>query len=309
MTRARNFSQLAGFALVLTAVHTEAWAQPSTLHLTWQAPAECPNREAVERTVTRLEGRLATLSAFDVTVFVSQTGDGYRATLQTESNGTVGERTFRASTCEQLAEAAALIIALAHCPDLATAPPPTARLDEPDPRSPPQPERLSAGAFVASDVGAQPSVSFGAGVDVSLHFGPFTLSAHGLRTVSQRAVAGPRADSGIEAQTLLGLGVRGCFRLVDARFYAGPCAGLDAVLISTTTSNIDVPASGSGWWVGGLAGGQVGAHAFQRVSVFVSAEVGAALTRPVFIVDGYGQVFRPGEVVGRLRVGLEVQLW
>lgn len=292
---------------LLTLCGTLASAQPA-LDLTWQAPAACPQAEVVQREVARLEGRRTTLSTLRVTVRVRPIATGWSAVLQTDSNGVSGERSFEARECAQLAEAAALIIAMAHCPELASS---GAEL-APDPEVPqPSPNRtaLALGGFGGADLGSLVAPSFNAGLELDLRVDSFSLRALALRSLEQRRLAGPRADSTLAVQTQLGLGARGCWYPLDSRVSLGPCLGIDAWLVSATTSNISLPSSGSAWWLGGVLGAQLRLALFDRLALSVSVEAAAAATRPVFLIEGYGQVFRTGEIVGRFRAGLEVRLW
>ncbi len=289
-------------ALVLVAA-LPTRVDAASLELTWDAPQACPTIDSVQREVTRLEGQRATLSALRASVHVRSTPTGWVAELRTDSNGAQGERTLEAADCAQLADAAALVIAMAHCPELAMG-----AIEPPAPPVPPG-AQLAISAFAAGDWGSLLAPTFAAGLDLSLAFGRFEVRALALRSLEQHRLSGPQADSAVAVQAQLGLGVRGCWYALESRVSLGPCVGVDAWLLSGSSSNVSLPSTGTGWWLGGLLGAQGKLRLFERLAVVVAIEVGAAAARPVFVVEGYGQVFRSGEVVGRARAGLEVRLW
>jgi hypothetical protein len=296
-------TRFAAFMLVAAVPSLCFASEGTTLELRWAAPPACPTGESVQREVARLEGRHTALTALRATVLVRAVPTGWSAELRTESNGVRGERVLEAGDCAQLADAAALVIAMAHCPELASGEAPN---ETPAPRESPQ---LFLGAFASGDLGSLLNPSFGAGLELSLEFERFEVRALALRSLAQSRLAGPTVDSTIEVQAQLGLGLRGCWLPLRGRLSLGPCAGVDGWLISTTTRNISVPSTGTGWWLGGVAGVTGKLRLFERLALTLAVEVGAAAMRPVFVVDGYGQVFRPNEVVGRARAGLEVRLW
>jgi len=123
-------------ALVLPAVAAvalpTALAQTGSFSLSWQAPAECPDEAHVRRAVEQLLGEgpppPANVSARAV---VEHTASGHwNVRLTTVRDGTTGERVVESESCQSLADATALILALtidparvaARAPGAASAP-------------------------------------------------------------------------------------------------------------------------------------------------------------------------------------------
>jgi hypothetical protein len=99
-----------------TARAEEASATPG-LHLRWSAPAGCPAGADVAADVARmLPSASSSRRALDADARVSGRGDRWHLTLVTRSAEGRGERELDAPTCRAVADAAALIIALAIDP-------------------------------------------------------------------------------------------------------------------------------------------------------------------------------------------------
>ena len=131
-----------GVALVLglAGVCAAAPLQPPAT-LTWEAPPECPTTEDVLEEVGRTVLRpLAPRSPVTATArVVSGPGPAWQATLILEVGGASTERRFEAESCEAIASATALIIAIAvdDAPDAPPAPSPRASSPPPVTPAPP----------------------------------------------------------------------------------------------------------------------------------------------------------------------------
>jgi hypothetical protein len=108
----------------LFAVHSVA-DDRDTLDLTWEAPRECPRREAVLAQVeARKPGNSDTVPGWEVRAQVTRTGAQYRLDLTFRGpNARPAQRSVSARDCAAVADAAAVLIVLALEPP---APSPTA---------------------------------------------------------------------------------------------------------------------------------------------------------------------------------------
>ncbi|MCB9601351.1 MAG: hypothetical protein H6720_13590 [Sandaracinus sp.] len=88
-------------------------AGPASADFTWSAPEECPSEAMLRGEVERLLGGPIGDDTPDVRARVSRRGESWRLRLRV---GTEGERRLEARTCSLLAEATALIVALAIDP-------------------------------------------------------------------------------------------------------------------------------------------------------------------------------------------------
>jgi hypothetical protein len=161
-------------------------ARADELVLALDAP--CTDADRVRAEVESLLGRA--LRPGDPVVqsqlVVVETADGFAARLSIERDGGVTERELEANTCERLASALALMLALALDPALGAAPPPDPELrivvaPTPDPeRRTPAP-----GTRVAPDRSPRVRAGIAGGVELGLGAEP---------TVALRAFAGLRLD-------------------------------------------------------------------------------------------------------------------
>lgn len=294
-------------------------AQPR-LSLQWDAPPACPDRAAVEAEVARLLGGAMPNGTPAITAEGRAVAlDGaFALTLRTEVEGARGERALRGERCEELAAAAALILALMIDPDavahadpspLAAEPasvsPPDDATEEPSParrltaptvrvpreaasREPaPPPERglqaiLGVGALL--DVGTLASAT--PGVQVEGGLGVPLVDAR-LRAVLlfPQATASAEELPGANAELMaLSLGLVGCVRPIDVARFLGVCAELAGGALFGSSRGISDPAFGAGFWL--AAGGGV-ALAWEPAPWFdleVMAEVLGQIVAPTFDV-------------------------
>jgi hypothetical protein len=196
--------------------------------------------------------------------------------LETVDNGLRGERTLRAATCEELASAAALIIALAVDPKTVAArskdasataaaasstpsAAPPAAAPEPNPAAVPAPIKAPAPANaekpersgapvtglvegdLAFDWGALPGLSIGPSLS-----GGFALSRLRLRVgatyfAPRFAEALPKPDTPTRGGdvSLLVLGLAGCYSLTPRAAELGVCAELEGGALLAVGSGFD----------------------------------------------------------------------
>lgn len=275
-------------------------ALPVTLD--WRAPEGCPERSAVADEVERLaSSRAPAVDALEVEIDVSRAGEAWLARLTTRSAAGRGERKLQAPSCGELAEAAALVVALALCPSAAPEP------------APPAPLPPSRHAFLrplaAADAGTLVKPSLQAGLAAAATFGPLRLEAQLARGFEQRASRGPRPESGLALQVPIAIALRGCWTLWSGAAELGACVGAEGAAIRGQGFGISDPAAASGLWLGALAEGALGLQLSSAFAVRVGAGAALALVRPTFSMDGYGEVHRPTTVAARLSAGVEVRLW
>src|SRR5262245_48356488 len=97
-----------------------ALAQPPSFSLTWQAPAECPDQTYVRGEVEQLlAGGEPRPVHVDARARIERANErDWRVWLTTTRDGITGERTVESDSCRSLADATALIVALAIDPDM-----------------------------------------------------------------------------------------------------------------------------------------------------------------------------------------------
>lgn len=101
---------------------------PSDYVLRWQAPESCPGKEVIEQRIAALRLDPQGAGTMQVDATVSRATAGYTLQLVTSFAGTVDSRTVTEPTCDQLANATALVVAVALVPsfggDIASGPAP-----------------------------------------------------------------------------------------------------------------------------------------------------------------------------------------
>lgn len=136
---------------------------PSPIQVVWTAPEGCPQRAVVEAEIARLLGAPPRAEAgrrLDVDGKVTATGAGYSLELSTrDGEGATGQRTLAGASCEALANAAALVVALGWDPEAvaaAAAPPVPPAPPAPSPPPPPPPAPIQPPPPPLAPPGAPP---------------------------------------------------------------------------------------------------------------------------------------------------------
>ena len=109
---------MSSVASVLSFAATGHAGEPA-LSFEWHAPLGCPSRDALLARVEELLGERdgATRAPLDAREFVTLLPDGrFRAELAITQAGVEGSRTLEAATCAEVAEASAIVLALAISP-------------------------------------------------------------------------------------------------------------------------------------------------------------------------------------------------
>jgi hypothetical protein len=327
--------QVARLALASALLETAgAFAQeraPAGISLSWTAGPGCPDRDAV---LARIRSLLAssqpsprTLTATGV-VEATPTGD-YSLALTTTQDGATHQRALTAPTCDSLADAGALVLALALDPSLLSHPQPEPQpepaftpppLDPPTPPPPPRaPDRtavaprthashsgLAVAGLALADLGTLPRTALGAAMALGLAFDALRLELLLGVLPPVRTVIAEQPERGGDLMLFAG-GPRGCYEPWRAPLGLGGCAGFE---------------------VGGLAGESFGATEADgaaiapwlalRAGVVARLELADSLTlrldleglvptaRPRFLIERLDAVHQPGPVSARLLLGLEV---
>jgi hypothetical protein len=265
-----------------------ALAQPASFTLSWEAPAECPDEGRVRSAVERLLGEGQPPPAHvSARARVEHTASGHwNVRLTTVRDGATGERVVESDSCQSLADATALIVALtidpervaAHAPGVPSAPASSTVA----PTAPPPSAAAPAAASVSPSAALPTSASTAAPSVAPQREAPATRSATatGPTLFTLFAHVGgdvgtlPRAALAIDAGIALTLG---SFRLEGYGTYLPPQATYPtAASLPTLGTNILL-----------LAGGLRGCFLPLRGSVEAGGCAGLELG------DLYGQGFGP----------------
>jgi hypothetical protein len=237
------------------------------VELGWRAPAECPGADVALRTIDALlEGHApADDRRIAADVVIERGGAGFRASVRVDDGENVGERELESASCEEVADAAALIVAMAVDPRIGGAPPSEGETEappvEPIPAPPPASTQAGeVGSTAATEPVAPPACTTAAPAERErprkrppLHLVARAAGGVGYGSVPTvagvvmiaLALAGPRwrveldvdvwtprtreapGGSGIGVRVLgWTLGVRGCGSALAGRLEVPVCAGI-----------------------------------------------------------------------------------
>lgn len=312
------------------------------MQLEWVAPQECPDESAVTAEVKSL-ARERALAHDDLRVHarvVKVAAQKWRLELR------VGEadepRVVESDDCRKLASATALIVsldlqALARRQDeertaasKAQTEPGESVVAEP-PAAPPRraavvaerasttslprassasspTSRVTFGSRVVGDVGSLPTADVGVAIAGSFVHGPWRaeLSA----TVWGRSRATMEVPHAVGTTVYRrNVAVRGCWMTVEVPIELDVCAGIELGSLRGVGFGVRRPSTSTATWFAGLMGLTARYPLGPRMSLGVSAEVGAPFNTPEAVIEGIGRVYEPSALFGRLALGFDTTLF
>lgn len=327
-------------AVALLGTGTAAAQTPGEgLALRWRAPSECPSEGEVTAAVTRLLGRpLDHLTpARQAVARIRHEGRRWRLRVTVTTGATRRHRALSGETCAEVSDAAALVLALAIDPDavarapvpvepppappstaVETAPPTPAPAPSPAPAavstvsSPGAPPRVApalrgfARLEALGDLGAQPSLTWGATLVLGLSVRAFRAELSATYFGPQRASARPGDASQGGDFSLAAGAVRGCLGAPLGPVDLGGCAGVELGVQSGAAFGVSRPARGDALWLALPVVATLRRSISRRFGVHVEAGASIPLLRRQFAIEGVGAVFRPAPVTVRASLGAEV---
>lgn len=315
---------LATFALIATSLVASRADAADLLRLSWDAPAGCPSGESVRTAAVRNAPSSAVPLEADAIVAHRER---WTVTLRTRRAEGSGERVLEASSCSALADATALILALALVPPGEAIPDPTAapvpapapapaRAAAPSsvaaesPSSSPPSSRTSAApslalaGFGATDAATLPGVALGGGGALAWTPGSLRIEASASafagpsRTVDQ-STAGARFS-----MSSVALGA--CYTVLQSALELAPCGGGSVHWVSAegfgATANYDASAR----WFAVDAGLLARAPLTSWLALRARADGLVPLGRPSFEVENEGVVHKPSPLGVRAALGVEL---
>ena len=282
--------------------------------MSWVAPQGCPTEAAVTSEVKRILGGTTSRRTTAHADVVQRGPQRWSVHLVTSVDGAPGERSLEANSCEALASATALIVALTVDPSRALAtPPPLPKPQAPQPAAPlttqsRNPVSVLVATSVVGESGTLPSASLGGQISLGFLLGPVRAEISGADWFAQDATA--LSGQGTRIHLVDGA-LRGCFRgrLTD-RFEIDPCAGAALVLASSDGFGEDTKFERSSSW-GSLNADLLAVWRIAGpLALRATLGLGIPLARPSFVLlDPQGQTFlhRASFIAGRGSFGLEVR--
>jgi len=275
----------------------------SPIELTWEAPPECPDRSVILELLVRMRGNeLATGTEAHVLVTREPT-EVWRGDITLRTAQGVAKRTLRGESCQALAEATAVVlsITLQHTPP----PPPPPNREKTRPVAP-RSRVWAAGVSGLLDTGTLPAT--GVGVGIGGAFVPrgarLELDMNWLARREEVIPSKPweGADFGWWR-----IGVRGCRTYgLGQRVVAGPCLSAGVEWLTGSGFGSQDPTQSTSTTLALGAGIIARLRLGEQAGLRASGEVAAPLRRPVFVIEGTGDVYRSDPAAFRLLVGPEL---
>lgn len=345
-------SLLVGASLLGGMVGEETSPSAVAVELDWQAPRGCPDAAHVEATLARLVGQpiasgRAGIEATRARAVVRAEAAGFVVELDTRHGAAAEHRTFAAPRCDALADATALILAVALRPleaaaasstEPATDPlpsvvPPTPSVVPPRRRSTPAAAAPEPRAFEAASPTAAPpeptrpraiggalAVMAGPGLGPLPGVAAQLAAVLALRGRRWRVEAGgaywfPRTTgpSGGPSVTIgLGSGsVRGCYVFARSRLELPVCGGAEAGAMRGRGQGTGVLSKTSrSLWAAASAGPGLTWRLGSWVALRLSVDAIVALRQPAFDLRIAGErveLHRAAPVGGRAALGIELR--
>lgn len=300
----------------------EASAETPRVTLRWTAPEGCPAGTRVVAEVDRLLGGAGARPPKPLDVIATVTADasaGLNVHIETAGEGGTRVRELHAASCDALADATALILALMIDPAAVTSappppapPPPPPRPAPPAPPAPPPPSRhqprFHVVAWVLADGGSLPGVSFAAEGGVAVSLGAVRLEGGAAVFPVRAAVIPERPTTGGDISLITG-SVGACYGVVRGAFEVGPCAAIELGRLHASGFGMTKPGEGNALWSAARPGVRLAWWPVARFGLALRADAAIPFERPNFVLKNVGTVpvFRSGPAAGRLGVGAEVR--
>jgi hypothetical protein len=293
--------------LLLSLVATRA-AADDAFDLDWDADDGCPGEDDARRMLDEYLGDTPDTRQFGedarIDVHIERGEDGrYHAEVVVEGDDERGARAFVGASCRDVAEAAALIAAMLLDPAGAAA---RARSPEAAPprTDPPAPAQLALAVHLLGDLGSLPAPTAGGGLGIGVRSGRLHAGLRVSASLPRRTErVAMLPDAGGEL-ALYAAGLRGGFELVrgpGGHLGSGPSAGLEAgVAVGRGLGSglAQRGADGQLWLAPSL--GWTLLVSFDQLAFGLFVEALAPLHRPSWVLEGYGELFRPPALVGRV---------
>lgn len=299
--------------LAIATVLLVAGTASAGVTVTWSAPDECPERERVVERIDRELGGPAAQVEPAVEASLTVTHDDATWRLHVALRGpaaSLGERELEGASCEEVTDAAVLIVALAVRAE-------AAHEATPAPASPAAPVVIenhvvvhasppitwAVAAGVGGEAGALPGAGPGFEVALAMQRSRLSVELAGMYWLGQRATLAS-SDAGGDVDLLAGT-LRGCYAVIAT---VGACAGVEVGALHAVGVNATDAMTHRTLWLAPAVGVVARWPLGNRMGVVAHGDLAAPVTRPHFVLDGNpDDIFQPAPVVGRVGLALEAQ--
>jgi len=297
-------------------------ARADATDLVWEAPEGCPTESDLERSVARLRaGRASPTRPVQARGRVRrEPGGPARLRLSISTADADTERELEADACEELLDAAALLIVLAaetaaQVPASTLAAPraPAEQSSSPEPRRDAEPKTaapeasplgLDVRVFGAMDAAALPRPAPGLGAGASVALGPVRAEAYGAYFPDQTRLV-EEAGAGADVSFVLAA-ARVCWVPLRRRVDLAACLGGEAGVLRAQAFGVSDPSGGSATWLAPQIAGVGRLHLSPIVASLLSVELAVPVAKERFVLVGVGDVHGAPDLTARVALGFEI---
>lgn len=300
-----------------------ARAQQARIELTWSGPAECQDDGGVEREIERIVGDSRTVAAeapLRVLARVTRQHDGnWLVHLSTRAGERTGERSLIGTSCAEVQQATALIVALmvnpnvrlepeppAPSPPVAASPPRKAGAQPRAAETPSNEARLgiepSLGA--AFNLGVLPSVGMGLSFGVALRGQRWSGELSGAAWLPQSKTSDDALEAGGDFG-LLGANLFACYQVHPTPL--GCCLGPGVRSMRGEGFGVSTPSNARATWAVVAAELFVAAELSHHLVLRLTLGAEFPFRPPTFSLAGLGKVHSPAPVAGTAGSALAVR--
>jgi len=309
-------------ALLLGSSAAAGAQSPPELNLTWEAPADCPQRDAVEAVTRRWIAESAEPldpRSVEIEGRVFRQGAVFVLDLELWSNGGRSHEQLRAQRCETFANLVGLKVSLAAAPRDAHEPRPLSRprravaaatptnpgsrhADDHPPAVAVPGLRLVAGA----GFGSLPGVAAHGALYGTLAVAPFRFEL-GARAGLPKQVRYPGESLGAELWLLAGV-ARACWSPLRGGVELPLCAGIELGVIHARALGLERPSEEGSLWAAAVLAPALRFGLAGPVSAWLELEASLALVRTHYALSGRESLFSSDRFGGRALAGIELSL-
>jgi len=309
-------------ACTLSGVWTSRARAEPELSLSWPTHARCPDQTWV---LARVEAQLGRALGdarvpLHARASIRESARTFELTLETEHDDVRGARRFRAARCEQVAEAAALVLALSIGAQSETEPVVPRDMEVPAPRTTlpdaapaterRAPTRFSAVVGALLERGLLPHAGVGPELGVGLAWRRSRATLSGLWLPPARS---PRGDDGGKVAVSLWAARAGyCHTLLGRpRARLAGCAGLELGRAAGQGIALARPETRRTLWCAASLSARLSTQLVRRLGLYLEPGLAVPFVRRQFVSsDGQGQrlaiLHTPQATSKRVSVGIEL---
>ncbi len=292
----------------ILAAPVDAFAKVPGLTLTWSAPSGCPDSVEVEQSIEKLLGERAPGKAFQpirVRVEVQSLGPGHFRAEVAVSGSAAGSRHLAGASCQAMALASAVVIALAMAPDAVPQPPtepPKRLLRFPPPQSRIVAFALAWGGGIFGSL-PHPALDLGLGIGARRgHWETLLLFGYAPPQTFRLGVGNPGAR--LDRSSATGLG---CFAVIaeSPSIFEG-CLGAELERLAARALSVSNPGRGAAVLVSPVATIKSETRLFSKVSLVLAVSALVRPFHPRFVINHSRLVYAIPSVSGSLIGGLQL---